>query len=154
MASLFYGAGKDRAEYDYYATPPKAVEELLRLEQFSRRIWEPCCGGGHIAEVLKKRNHSVRATDLADHGYGIAGIDFLACSQTEDEDIITNPPYIQAQAFVEHALQLLTPGHKLAMFMRLSFLETKARKALFLTTPPEESTLQALVLAVPRTASF
>ena len=28
----------DRESYDYYATPPKAVEELLSREQFSKYI--------------------------------------------------------------------------------------------------------------------
>ena len=36
-----------REEYDFYATPPKAVELLLNHETFSRNIWECACGQGH-----------------------------------------------------------------------------------------------------------
>ena len=102
--------------------PPRAVEELLKLECFSENIWEPCCGGGHISEVLIKHGYRVQSTDLTDHGYGRFGVDFLTQSEPVDADIITNPPYVQAQAFVEHAISLLTEGHKAAMFLRLVFL--------------------------------
>lgn len=36
----------DRQSEDYYATEPKAVEELLQVENFSDTILEPCVGGG------------------------------------------------------------------------------------------------------------
>jgi hypothetical protein len=35
-----------RADDDYYCTPPQAVEELLKREQFSYYILEPAVGGG------------------------------------------------------------------------------------------------------------
>lgn len=44
---------KKRANEDYYATEPKAVEVLLEEERFSPTIWECACGEGHISEVLK-----------------------------------------------------------------------------------------------------
>lgn len=116
--------------------PPRAVEGLLALEKFSNEIWEPCCGGGHISEVLKASGYSVKSTDLIDHGYGQSGIDFLKQTTPVSVDIVTNPPYIQAQVFVEHALSLLTEGHKIAMFLRLAFLETSSRRRLFDKYPP------------------
>ena len=36
---------EEREQNDYYATDPKAVEGLLRYEDFSRMIWEPASGG-------------------------------------------------------------------------------------------------------------
>ena len=36
----------DRACQDYYATPPMAVEELLKRESFNHYILEPAVGGG------------------------------------------------------------------------------------------------------------
>lgn len=45
-------ATEDREENDFYATEPRAVEELLEREQFSKTILEPCVGKGHIANVL------------------------------------------------------------------------------------------------------
>lgn len=36
----------ERADNDYYCTPPKAVEELLKRESFNHYILEPAVGGG------------------------------------------------------------------------------------------------------------
>ena len=51
-------------------------------------------------------------------------------------DIVTNPPYKYAKEFAEHALELLPDGGKCAMFLKLQFLEGKARRKLFEKYPP------------------
>jgi putative uncharacterized protein (fragment) len=33
----------DRAEQDFYATDPKAIDALLEVEDFSKSILEPAC---------------------------------------------------------------------------------------------------------------
>ena len=131
-------AQNEREVNDYYATEPKAVELLLQLEDFSPRIWEPACGEGHIAEVLKAHGHDVLATDLIHRNYGEGGIDFLkTTSPTTPMDIITNPPYRYAAEFVEHALEISAEGTKIAMFLKIQFLEGKARRKLFEKYPPQ-----------------
>ena len=52
-------------------------------------------------------------------------------------DIITNPPYRYAKEFVEHALDIVGDGRKVAMFLKLTFLESKSRRALFEKYPPK-----------------
>lgn len=52
-------------------------------------------------------------------------------------DIITNPPYSKAQEFVEHALDISSDGCKVAMFLKIQFLEGKSRRALFDKHPPK-----------------
>ena len=126
----------DRAEHDYYATEPRAIELLLGLEKFSPRIWEPACGAGHMANVLAANGYEVKATDLIDRGFGTGGIDFLAQTEKWDGDIITNPPYKFATEFVEKALELVADGAKVAMFLKLTFLEGKTRRAMFNSAPP------------------
>lgn len=128
---------KEREANDYYATEPKALELLLELEQFSPCVWECACGEGHLAEVLKKHGYSVASSDLIDRGYGTGGVDFLQCSHVWDGDIITNPPYKYAKEFAEHALELVTGGHKVALFLKVQFLEGKARRELFEKHPPK-----------------
>ena len=126
-----------REENDYYATDPLAVELLLEKEQFSNKIWECACGKGHISKVLKKHGYQVDSSDLIDRGYGKGGVDFLTTDIKYDGDIITNPPYRYAKEFVEHALDTITNGHRVAMFLRLQFLEGKARRNLFDKYPPK-----------------
>lgn len=130
---------QDAQAYDYYATDPKAVELLLAQEIFSRRIWEPACGEGHISEVLKRHGYEVYSTDLIDRGYSCNPCeDFLATNRPFwNGDIITNPPYKYAREFVEQALALVTKAHKVAMFVKLTFLEGQARRELFRQHPPQ-----------------
>lgn len=54
-----------------------------------------------------------------------------------DGDIITNPPYKYAKEFVEKALNTIPIGNKVAMLLKLLFLEGKARKELFRKYPPK-----------------
>ena len=100
------------------------------------------CGGGHLAEVLKNTGHNVRCSDIIDRGYPQTEIiDFLKVVPDSQNlwngDIITNPPYSFAQAFVEKAMDLIQDGHKVAMFLKLTFLEGKSRKGMFKKYPPK-----------------
>lgn len=130
--------GHDRGEQDYYATEPKAVELLLEQEQFSRDIWECAAGEGHIAKVLEAHGYKVRQSDIIRRTPDIEEKDFLGMDIEDwDGDIITNPPFKFAQEFCERALQVVEQGRKVAMFLRLLFLEGKARRVLFETYPPK-----------------
>lgn len=127
---------REREQDDYYATEPKAAEWLCRLERFDGKILEPSCGEGHISEVLKAHGYEVESRDLIDRGYGTVA-DFLAIDNLAwDGNIVTNPPYKFAQEFVEKALSIIPTGKKVAMFLKLTFLEGKSRRRLFKTTPP------------------
>ena len=122
---------KERETHDYYATDPKAMELLLQIEKFSPYIWECACGEGHLAKILSSKGYKVRASDLIERGYGKGGVDFLKCKETFDGDIITNPPYKYAKEFVERALNVIADGHKVAMFLKIQFLEGKSRREFF-----------------------
>ena len=130
----------DAEPHDYYATEPKATELLLEKENFAPVVWEPACGEGHIAKVLEAHGYHVVSTDLVDRGFGIGGIDFLATDPAKNNftgDIITNPPYKYAKEFVEHALEMVPVGRKVAMFLKLTFLEGQARRELYRDNPPK-----------------
>lgn len=126
----------EREKNDYYATSPIATELLCSLEEFSPNILEPCCGEGHISKVLMAHGYNVVSRDLIERGFGEGGHDFLLETEPFDGDVVTNPPYKYAQQFVEKALSIIPEGRKLAMFLKLTFLEGKARRAMFETTPP------------------
>ena len=122
---------------DYYATEPKAVELLLENETFSHNIFECACGEGHISEVLKSYGYNVASSDLIDRGYGEVANFFDCESIGKGTDIITNPPYKYAKEFVEHSLKITESGTKIAMFLKLTFLEGKGRRELFKNNPPK-----------------
>jgi hypothetical protein len=126
----------ERQKEDYYATEPAATDWLCKLETFTNPILEPSCGEGHISKQLIKHGYDVVSRDLVDRGYGEVK-DFLYMNNEKwSGDIITNPPYIAAQEFVEQALSMIQEGHKVAMFLKLTFLEGKQRAKLFKENPP------------------
>lgn len=131
----------DRAENDFYATNPKAVDMLLEKEKFYGRCLEPCVGQGHIADVIKVKSDcaDVIGLDLVDRGYENTIVnDFLKWSTDKRFDsIITNPPYSIAAEFAEKGLSLLNDGGKMAMFLKLQFLEGAKRKEFFEKYPPK-----------------
>lgn len=129
-------ADHERQTDDYYATEPIAVEHLMQLEHFAPDIWEPACGEGHISRVLQQHGYRVRSSDIVDRGFGEVG-DFLRSTEPWHGDVVTNPPYKYAQEFVEHALALIPDGHKVAMFLKLQFLEGKQRRRMYQITPPQ-----------------
>lgn len=127
----------ERQSEDYYATDPLAGELLLEILPELNNIWECACGEGHLAKVFNSAGKLAKATDLIDRGYGDVE-NFLLCSESyRNGDIVTNPPYIYAQQFVEHALSLVDTGRYVCMFLKVLFLEGKARKKLFNQYPPK-----------------
>lgn len=127
---------EERQNEDFYATDPRAIDILLEHEKFYGKVWEPCCGQGHLSKRLIEMGYDVVSSDLFDRGYGEQGVDFLRIDTCWTPNIITNPPYILAQEFVEHAMEILPEAGKLAMFLKLTFLEGKKRKEMFKKWPP------------------
>jgi hypothetical protein len=115
---------------DLYETPAVAVEALLRVLSLpTGTIWEPACGRGAIANVLRAHGHAVVCTDLVDYGAdptATYGVDFLKTTEVRAgvTSILTNPPYLCANEFVAHALELCP---NVVMLVRLAFLESERR---------------------------
>lgn len=134
----------ERETNDYYATEPKALELLLQLEKFSPYVWECACGEGHLSKVLKSHGYNVKSSDIVNRGYErTETLDFLKVKKEDikqdfSRDIITNPPYKYAKEFVEHALDISMDGTKVAMFLKVQFLEGKARRKMFEKHPPKK----------------
>jgi len=130
---------KERAENDYYATDPIAIDKLLSVEKLSYMVWECACGAGHLSNKLREHHHMVLESDIIKRvkNSGLfAFYNFLTITKSQlhikDFDIVTNPPYKYAKEFVLKALDLVDDGHKVCMFLKLTFLEGKARyKELF-----------------------
>lgn len=130
---------------EYYPTQPWVTRALFEHVLAGRRIrsvWEPACGGGHMAEVMREYSiPEIYASDVVDRGYGQVW-DFLS-----EEDpgirvdwIVTNPPYGNglAEAFAIKALNY--PGViGVAMLCRNNWLEGGKRyEKLFSRYPPSQ----------------
>lgn len=124
-------SGYERIARDEYSTPEWVTEALLpHLPPPPLYIWEPACGSGKMVRVLA-RVGDVVGTDIA-----VSNNDFLSCIATAwhrpFDAIITNPPYVLAQEFIEHALkQIATTRGMAAMLLRTDFDHAKGRQHLF-----------------------
>lgn len=129
---------KERQNEDYYATHPEAAEWLIKLEYFDGKdIWECASGENHLANVFKDAGFTVRASDIIKRTEETEVIDFLTYEGEWNGHIITNPPYKNAQEFIEKALSIVPEGKKVCMFLKVQFLEGKARRKMFEKYPPK-----------------
>lgn len=128
---------EDREQNDFYATEPKATELLLEKQTFMHDVLEPCAGGGDMTKILQQHGYNVTSSDIVDRGLEGIIVKDVFDWQSWHGDIITNPPYKLALPILKHCLDIVPEGHKVAMFLRLLFLEGKARKAFFEENPPK-----------------
>ena len=130
-------APRVRAANDWYVEPEWAVRGLLDVQRFSGLVWDPACGKGTIPRTFAAQGHAVAGTDLVDRGFGAGGDDFLefapARAENRVENIVCNPPFNLAEEFLRHALKLAR--HKVALLLRLSWLEGRGRAWVFNETP-------------------
>lgn len=133
-----YGVGKD-----FYPTPPVAVYSLLQLGLIDPgKIWEPAAGEGWISKELQRNGFAVYSSDIMKYDPCLVPLDavesFLTMEPPSDvSTIITNPPFMDAlpEKFVRRSLDI-DHVDTIAMFCRLTFLESKARYKLFQKSPP------------------
>lgn len=116
----------EREQNDFYATDPIAIKLLLEQEKFKNTILEPACWMGHLSKPLIEAWYEVESYDLVDRGYWKVK-NFFDITKW-NWDIITNPPYAIAQKFVEHSLDIIKPWAKVALFLKVLFLESRTRK--------------------------
>ena len=135
-------SAKERSALDYYGTDPKSTRALLDHELFNSKIWEPCCGHHLISDVLEEYGYEVRKSDITEYeGYEHEILDFLSDENRSiwNGDIVTNPPYNLTTDCVLKCLSLLRPGNKLAMFLRLQYLEGQERyEKIYSENPPKK----------------
>lgn len=146
---------KDRQNEDYYATEPAAAEWLCEIEDLGdKKIWECASGENHLADVFSAHGHEVRTSDIIPRTPTTEVIDFLSSNEKWDGHIITNPPYKMAKEFVEKAMETVTDGNKVCMFLKVQFLEGKSRKKLFEKYPPKTVWVSSSRLLCAKNAEF
>lgn len=131
-----------RSKNDFYPTPPIATLTLLKNYVVPHKLWEPCAGRGHISKELIRNGHEVISTDLYAYPDTLVPVEtgFDALTSKFDVDgVITNPPFKNnfPQKLIEHTL-IDNKYLFLAMFCRLTFMESARRYKLFKEHPPTE----------------
>jgi len=118
-------SGYERAVLDRYETPEWVTQALLPHLIAVDEVWEPACGSGRMAWVLRTHGLKVRSTDIE------TGTDFLV-ETLRVPAIVTNPPYGLAEQFIQHALRLTCAQKGLVgMLLRTDYDHAKTRRHLF-----------------------
>jgi len=122
-------SGYERKERDLYETPEWVTDCVIDYIDVHREVWEPAQGSGKMVSALAKHGFNVFGSDID------AGEDFLKSVCLPDRGItaiVTNPPYADARAFIEHALKLTKPVRgTVAMLLRTDYDHAKTRQHLF-----------------------
>lgn len=151
-AARGFSKGKvyERAADDWYVEPVQATLDLLDRVRFTGSVWDPACGGGNVLQACRERGIECLGTDIAPRPGAARLHDFLADAPAPmaADNIICNPPYGAAEAFILKALRLAP--RKVAMITRLAFMEGQARRDhLFLPHPPARVLVFSRRLSMP-----
>jgi hypothetical protein len=97
-----------RESNEHYCEPFWCSERLFEEENFSPRVWDPCCGFGRIPIAAARAGLDVIGTDIADRGFHMLACkqDFLATHHALAGHIVCNPPFNIVSQFALHALSL------------------------------------------------
>ncbi len=125
---------------DWYVEPTWCPARLFDVEQFDGKVWDPACGLGRIpAAAIAAGMEAIgsdkvlRVTPLPSWQWSWP-VDFLDGEKLPiARNIVSNPPFSLAQAFVRQALQ--TVSGKVAMLLPAKFLHSEKRRPWFARTP-------------------
>lgn len=145
LTDIYSGVKKNdpnRKQNDFYPTPPLATYVLCKYNRPPQNIFEPCAGKGNISVELAHNGHNVLSHDLHEYKDSLCSINtshnaLETPKQEFAEGVVTNPPYHKdlPRKLAEKWIQ---EYDYTAMFLRLTFLEGKKRKALFTNNPPSD----------------
>lgn len=131
------GRGAERRARDAYFTPvPLARAIVARLAEVlpaPSSVLEPSAGAGAFMDAAATSWPTARVAgvDIEPRRTSIARGNFLSteCAPAECALVLGNPPYIEAEAFVRRALDVVAPGGHVAFLLRAGFLHGKKRGA-------------------------
>lgn len=107
-----------------YFTPNYAMEFIEDYIKDFKRVWEPCCGEGHIVRYLTDRGHSVVGTDIT------MGDQYDIMTYTLPPDsydiLVTNPPFQGKKQTLE---RLFAFGKPFAVLMPTLSLDSNPFRA-------------------------
>lgn len=163
--------GYDRHKCDYYRTPIKDINAFLSAwlsdlqtqghwlgERPDRAAWlDPCAGGDsthpmpypsaiekEFAPDVLDTNDIRKDSPASTH----EDITTFTLALYDYDIIITNPPFDQAEAIISHIIKNAKLGCKVVMLLRLNFLGSLKRQALFKQHMPTD------IYVHPRRMSF
>lgn len=125
----------ERDEHDFYIEPEWYSRRLFDEERFVGRVYDPACGTGRIVQAARDAGLQAEGGDIVDRNpdFWHHHSDFLARCPVTTENIVSNPPFKHAEAFVRRALANATG--KVAMLLPTTWRCGDERSRWLETTP-------------------
>lgn len=131
----------DRAEDDFYRSPPHAMDMLLDaihpVKLTYGAILDAGAGDGRLTEPLMRAGYDVTGVDLHDRNPPpylpiVPGVNFLAedVSFQNVECVVMNPPYNLADRFIRRALKIVPVGGTVHALLRHTWMTGLKREDL------------------------
>ncbi|PYD55567.1 hypothetical protein CFR75_15820 [Komagataeibacter xylinus] len=146
-------SGYARAADDWYVEPDWAVRALVAAEAtvrpFAGIVLDPCCGAGNVpAQLGDVAGVTPIGTDLRPRAPGVATMDYReSLARHAPDSVISNPPYNQAQLFIEQALE--HARDRVCVVLRLGFLAAQKRHAWWPKVPFARLWVSSVRMSMP-----
>jgi hypothetical protein len=157
MSSTNRSKARENHVADYYVTPHKPIEDLIKWmsnkEEFNRlflnnsmfkpdiKFFDPCAGGNPSSNergmvpmsyptVFGKHGVNMETNDIRDDSLAQIKSDYINSDVIENraDVIITNPPFNCAVDIIKKAQKEVSEGGYVIMLLRLNFFGSKDRK--------------------------
>jgi hypothetical protein len=123
-----------RDPLDYYTEPSWISERLFAVEKFEGDIVDPACGSGRIVRAARAAGLHSFGTDIKKRCEECLVVrDFLGETGARYDNIVSNPPFKHAEAFIDLALK--RTERKVAMILPAKFMSGDKRSRWLETTP-------------------
>jgi hypothetical protein len=127
---------RDRPATDFFETPKdvtRALLAFLQLDPNNNFLWDCACGKGMMTEVFEEMGFTFLGTDIQKGGQ-----DFLTTAPPLEENIwiITNPPFVAAERFIQNAFYLKRIKG-FAFLLKSQYWHSAKRNSLFYETIPK-----------------
>lgn len=122
-------------ELEALETPEWAANAILKREILTRRIVDPNCGTGVLAEAARRAGYDVIANDIFDWGYALQNFthDFLSPAADhhfgrliKDQTVFMNPPFKKTIDFVKKAKKL--GARKVVVYQNIAWYASRGRR--------------------------
>lgn len=132
-------SGHPRVTNDFYIEPPQVTISLIEVCPWARRgFHDPFCGSGTIIDTATSLGIAATGADLVDRAAGRFPVRDYFVDTNIYPNIVGNPPFSKAHAAIEHALNLLPGGGRVAFFLDVNFLGCQERYPLHTRAEFEE----------------
>ena len=124
-------SGYPRIKNEFFIEPGECTVSLIKACAWVREgFHDPFAGIGSIIDTAAQFGVAATGADLVDRAGGRFPVRDFFTDTASYPNLVGNPPFTKAHAAIEHGLNLLPNGGRIAFFLDVNFLGCQERYAL------------------------